>query len=770
MLEVNENVKELLRKDNVKKNLRIHFPNGERADIVNSNIVHESLSFTESICSQDSLKFGLCEAPVLEFQTAEVESIKGMEIEASLEVDVTDSEPVTEMIPVVDGRLTMQFCYVGNVEISYPIGNGVATLCENTETSEQYSAIAVPGGIGKTRINIMAPTGTKISLTATFYNAQGVTEMEVTYAGSYIESSKDVAFPFSSVPLGRFIVDECPKESNRFEIRKITAYGYSFSHLNTFNSMEKAKRRVSCKNNVVYKMDAEKYFYSNVIGEYIIPSAIYHYIDTLEDWNAGFGNTFSTKNKTFLFKNETSESELYYLDYDSTYSLETLRQEIEALCDANIPSKKVEIMNSFDFYANSLFWPHVSYSGYNQWGSVGYLQGQKYLYPYASSGLDYATYERRLTIPCELTLKNPDTSEILATFSLRDSVKMQYVVFQTEDNHVREPLWLEIPRKRNKERGCYSVFENTHFPIDVAEGLMELKGLFARYGRSGTMELVSLDSGFGLFPSETLYPSEELYPQEAGGGVYFGSEYKSIVYEEEALLPYGKIIAPYFNEDEEACLLEYQIPKATNYGNEVLVSEKDLSSIGDFIQFQHPTALITDATEARFECPYPIASAYVGYLSPGGEVYTSDIPLEGNPTSFVVNDNTTGIALDSIVEIGVTLMSQTEYTGSAYLYKYDLEQIYYNEDECIVYSLEDNYILQNCQITENELKRHLKEMENKIKHITYVPAEIDMKGLPYLESGDVIQIDSADAKLQTIILRRTMTGIQALMDSIESKE
>ena len=79
--------------------------------------------------------------------------------------------------------------------------------------------------------------------------------------------------------------------------------------------MEKAKRRVSCKNNVVYKMDAEKYFYSNVIGKYIIPSAIYHDIDTLEDWNAGFGNTFSTKNKTFLFKNETlkQENEIYIL-------------------------------------------------------------------------------------------------------------------------------------------------------------------------------------------------------------------------------------------------------------------------------------------------------------------------------------------------------------------------------------------------------------------------------------------------------------------------
>ena len=57
-------------------------------------------------------------------------------------------------------------------------------------------------------------------------------------------------------------------------------------------------------------------------------------------------------------------------------------------------------------------------------------------------------------------------------------------------------------------------------------------------------------------------------------------------------------------------------------------------------------------------------------------------------------------------------------------------------------------------------------MASNIKDVFYLPSEIEMQGLPYLEAGDVIQFDG---QLQTIILRRTMTGIQALMDSIESK-
>jgi len=86
MINIPEEVKELLKADGTRKNFRVHFPNGERGDITNENITEESVTLTESICSEEKLKFGLCESPVLEFETFGVGKIKGCTIEASLEI------------------------------------------------------------------------------------------------------------------------------------------------------------------------------------------------------------------------------------------------------------------------------------------------------------------------------------------------------------------------------------------------------------------------------------------------------------------------------------------------------------------------------------------------------------------------------------------------------------------------------------------------------------------------------------------------------------
>lgn len=89
MLNVPETVKTLFKADGIRKNFRAHFPNGELPDITNDDIVQESVKFTESLCSQDVLKFGLTEASVLEFETVGVANMYGMTIEAGIEIDLS---------------------------------------------------------------------------------------------------------------------------------------------------------------------------------------------------------------------------------------------------------------------------------------------------------------------------------------------------------------------------------------------------------------------------------------------------------------------------------------------------------------------------------------------------------------------------------------------------------------------------------------------------------------------------------------------------------
>ena len=98
MIVIPEEIKSLFRKDSIRKNIRIHFPNGEQEDIVNDQLVEESFAFTESICSREKLKFGLCEANVVEFDCVGIKNIKGCEIEVFCEIDISSlpEEFITE--------------------------------------------------------------------------------------------------------------------------------------------------------------------------------------------------------------------------------------------------------------------------------------------------------------------------------------------------------------------------------------------------------------------------------------------------------------------------------------------------------------------------------------------------------------------------------------------------------------------------------------------------------------------------------------------------
>ena len=88
MLNIPVEIQELIKTDGVKKNFRVHFPNGERADITNENILSESVSFTESVCSADTFRFGLAEASEIQFEMVGIENIIGMTIECSMEYAV----------------------------------------------------------------------------------------------------------------------------------------------------------------------------------------------------------------------------------------------------------------------------------------------------------------------------------------------------------------------------------------------------------------------------------------------------------------------------------------------------------------------------------------------------------------------------------------------------------------------------------------------------------------------------------------------------------
>lgn len=110
MLSIPESVQTLFKLDGVHKNFRVHFPNGEHADLTNKDVVRESVVFRESVCSRGVLRFGLTEASTISFETVGVPNIMGVTVECSCEIDtssLTAAEIAAIQAGMWDGTLVL---------------------------------------------------------------------------------------------------------------------------------------------------------------------------------------------------------------------------------------------------------------------------------------------------------------------------------------------------------------------------------------------------------------------------------------------------------------------------------------------------------------------------------------------------------------------------------------------------------------------------------------------------------------------------------------
>lgn len=89
MIRVHSYIQPLLAKYGVRRNFRVIFPNGERADLIGKDIIQESVELTESACSETVFRFGCCERSMITFEAMGVENIQGCKIKCGLEIDTS---------------------------------------------------------------------------------------------------------------------------------------------------------------------------------------------------------------------------------------------------------------------------------------------------------------------------------------------------------------------------------------------------------------------------------------------------------------------------------------------------------------------------------------------------------------------------------------------------------------------------------------------------------------------------------------------------------
>ena len=93
-----------------------------------------------------------------------------------------------------------------------------------------------------------------------------------------------------------------------------------------------------------------------------------------------------------------------------------------------------------------------------------------------------------------------------------------------------------------------------------------------------------------------------------------------------------------------------------------------------------------------------------------------------------------------------------------------------DEDGGSLYDMGDNEVLVNATLSEAAAKTLIEEqfMPNA-DVVTFTPVDATIKGLPYLEAGDYIQLTAEDDEtVNTFILRQEISGIQNLMTTITS--
>lgn len=549
-----EEVLDLFRNGYAKKNLSIRFPNGEHKEIDNSNIVSESFSMVESISSGDTLKFGLCEASMVEFETINIGNIKGCTIDVILEI-----------------------------------------LCGH------------------------------------------------------------VWYP---VNLGTYIVDSCQKQSNmNRRIVKAYSIGLTFDKL---SALEIGKRRDIAYNHATrgyYDFELLKYIALNFLDEeeFALNKKVYLKLNEVgvSDYKHELNSEYSWSVKSFC-KSYTIEKieeldDLFFIYnyYNESGVINNIKNEFK--------EKITEWSNLYfegyydvDYYVKESLkyaYPWVSDSG--PYGGISLNDDRNfiYLYPYGYS-VDPTTQLINIYVPYQISIDLYSNGILKKGYSyVLNSSPSIYKIITSE--------WKTL---MFTEKGDF--VKKPANPRDLTESYTEIMGMFGKSSRvgGGGLSLVSVNSKFGLYPSETLYPSNDLYPKVTN--LLTKSTYKSAWYDDDYTLPYSKVTCTY-----------------KRYGT--------------------------------------LEDAYAEY---------------------------------EIIEVE------------------DDEK-----DKYQTYDISDNYYIKETPLLESQVLDILKTLASNIENIRYMPADIDLKGLPYIEAGDIVQVITKDGGFETIVLQRTLTGIQQLNDNYESR-
>lgn len=755
MLNIPQTIKDLFKTDGVLKNIRISFPNEERADICNDQIIKESLKFDESISSREEIKFGLCESSQLSFECVDVGNIKGMEIEAAIEIDVTGHErteyPVDTECPVflkieIDGNTYyvivsdfpeieagqtyttdddtglyydtwmdenttwMKMHFLNYAHYESVVGERAIYASKiyfySTKEGKFYGG-CIAGWTSSEHFELSFPLNSAFTddeWLSAIHNMRYDSTNNI-YWGSDFEPTilPDVPFPFYRVPLGRFIVDEAKRDAGMTR-RKVVAYS-KFSGLPYYDWWS-----LPAWNSVTH-IDRDKSLSLKVMN-YILSA-------NNDAFDTEFEGTVITGWKTLYA--ETGQNS----EYSFGYSFKS-------------PSSGNTYGVTFTTYSNRIYINKLeTYSMDKPWGSLSKM-GRLALFKNSTN------YETTVSNVMAYLSRNGVENDVLP--QVREAIE----IFNDLD-----PI------------NFYRLDESA-FPLDYETRRKTIKKI-------RQSEMFMMPPWLAVFTEmrvhlDTMPESQSEYVTYIDTGNAFGNSVKV----EELDMPYDNFIIKVNPELLDITgagqnfgtfsffkpMLYMDLRKMLEDCAELLGCFGRMGRDGYF-QFLALAEISVDGLFPAHDI-YPISSLYPHAYTP----ITQDV----SGLAIINDDDMISLWYEEyFIQYGAIVC---EYKSSEILDESNnpTQVVYENQWQSglLTYDVSDNEIIKNNTWTATQIRDLFAPLIQALKKIKFYPSDLSCVGLPYIEAGDWVLASYHGNRVLGLVLSRTLSGIQALRDKMKS--
>lgn len=618
MLDISEYLKNAFFDSSIKKNLNIYHKNTSNKILSNENIVSESMKYTESICSQKDVRFGLFEKSQIEFQAFDIDNLKGIEFDGYLGYEFNSidryyvphpSSSFTIEIENLTGHINMVFGYDISYVFAYTKSGEVIRRAIDSKVADlNYSEII---------------TKLVVGFSSSFINSSPVIGM-----GGYATLIVQYMDAELNIPLGTFLVDSCKRDSSNMNIRNVIAYQVDDTKFDKSEYMHN-RYNLGMSTNTSEVIDIAKYITAFSKDLKLFDASLTSLSIDISDY----------EKEEFWINDYAVEVIYFYVDiYDFVKLNLKSRNTVQQICDLITDGLSVyEKQFVFETISNSLY---ACLSPTKAAGDTEIIIGRtteidEYIDPYLIIGDESLRF--KIKYASHFSVKNNISDDVIGVCTAYVP-KIEKVTSDYFDKMI-----MAVERKE-KGNGFYFI-DNDALPDPkmLYESFCELYGYFLKIDRHGELQKIHLSSLETLYPSDMVYP-RDIYPQKSVNEIYDMSMYHRCYYDEDNVF-YNGIVFDYMRKGDtdgkkmhvDHYFDNYDDGKLYELNNNYIIQNAviDQSFVGEF------TPILANEVDRLKYMPFTINAIGLPHVEAGDsiQVLTSD----GGFTSIVMNRTLSGI-------------------------------------------------------------------------------------------------------------------------------